>query len=260
MSRVIGVFSGKGGVGKTTTAVNLGVALTKLGKSVILIDSNVNTPNVSLHLGMNFTPFTIQDIMENVPYISQAMYIHESGLRVIPADFSLKDRHVDISELKNHVHKLAGDADYIIMDCAPGLGTDARAAIEACSEYLIVTNPELPAVADAYKAYKAIKIINGKVLGLVVNKVNNDNYELQSGEIEDFFNEKIIGIVPEDRNVRASIQNRMPVVMHKPNSKAAKAYRKLAMHIEGAKEKTFSDILLDFLSFDRKKMNKGTAL
>ena len=253
MSRIIGVFSGKGGVGKTTTAVNLGVALIKLGKSVILVDSNVNTPNVSLHLGMNFTPFTIQDMMENAPYISQALYVHESGLRVIPADFSLKERHVDIGELKNHIHKLAGESDYIIMDCAPGLGSDARAAIEACSEFLIVTNPETPAVADAYKTYKAIKGMNGKVLGVVVNKVNNDNYELQSNEIEDFFNEKIIGIVPEDRNVRAAIQNKRPVVMHSPNSKAAKAYQKLAMQIEGVKQRTLSDIFLEFIKMDRKK-------
>lgn len=248
MSRIIGVFSGKGGVGKTTTAVNLGVALAKLGKSVILVDSNVNTPNVSLHLGMNFTPFTIQDMMENALYIPQALYVHESGLRVIPADFSLKERHVDIAELKNHIHKLAGEADYIIMDCAPGLGLDARAAIDACSEFLIVTNPETPAVADAYKTYKAIKNMNGKVLGLVVNKVNNDSYELQSGEIEDFFNEKVIGIVPEDRSVRASIQNKKPVVMHKPNSKASKAYQKLAMHIDGIKQRTFSDVISDILA------------
>ncbi|MBI4177220.1 MAG: P-loop NTPase [Candidatus Aenigmarchaeota archaeon] len=253
MSRIIGVFSGKGGVGKTTTAVNLGIALTKLGKSVILVDSNVNTPNVSLHLGMNFTPFTIQDIIENQTYIPQALYIHESGLRVIPADFSLKDRHVDISELKNHMHKLAGESDYVIMDCAPGLGPDARAAIEACSEFLIVTNPETPAVADAYKTYKSIKGMNGKVLGLVVNKVNNDAYELQSGEIEDFFNENIIGIVPEDRNVRASIQDRKPITIYRPNSKAARAYRKLAMQIEGVREPTLGDILFSLLNMDRKK-------
>lgn len=253
MSRIIGVFSGKGGVGKTTTAVNLGVALTKLGKSVVLVDSNVNTPNVSLHLGMNFTPFTIQDMMENAPYIPQAIYVHESGLRVIPADFSLKERHVDISELKNHMHKLAGESDYVIMDCAPGLGPDTRASIEACSEFIIVTNPETPAVADAYKTYKAIKGVNGKVLGLVVNKVNKDGYELDSGEIEEFFNEKIIGIVPEDKSVRASIQNKRPVVMHKPNSKASKAYSRLAMHIAGVQTKTFSDILLEFLGPGRKK-------
>ncbi|MBI3413046.1 MAG: P-loop NTPase [Candidatus Aenigmarchaeota archaeon] len=253
MSRIVGVLSGKGGAGKTTTAVNLGVALTKLGKSVVLVDSNVNTPNVSLHLGMNFTPFTIQDIIENEPYIPQAIFIHESGLRVIPADFSLKDGHVDIGELKNHMHKLAGDSDYIIMDCAPGLGPDARAAIDACSEFLIVTNPETPAVADAYKTYKAIKSINGKILGLVVNKVNNDGYELQAGEIENFFNESIIGIVPEDKSVRSAVQNRVPVIIHRPNSKAAKAYKKLAMHIEGVRPRTLSDILFEFLKPDRKK-------
>lgn len=247
------MFSGKGGVGKTTTAVNLGVALAELGRSVILVDSNVNTPNVSLHLGMNFTPFTIQDMMENSPYIPQALYVHESGLRVIPADFSIKERHVDIAELKNHIHKLAGEADYIIMDCAPGLGPDARASVDACSEFLIVTNPETPAVVDAYKTYKAIKSMNGKVLGLVVNKVNNDAHELQSSEIEEFFNERIIGIVPEDRNVRASIQNKKPVVMHKPNSKAAKAYHGLAMHIDGLKRRNLSDVFLEFLKMERKK-------
>ncbi|MFH0890329.1 MAG: cell division ATPase MinD [Candidatus Aenigmatarchaeota archaeon] len=254
MSRIIGIFSGKGGVGKTTTAVNLGVALSRLGKSVILVDSNVNTPNVSLHLGMNFTPFTLQDMMDNNPYIPQALYVHESGLRVIPADFSIKERHSDISELKNHMHKLAGDYDYILMDCAPGLGQDARAAIEACNEFLIVTNPETPAIVDAYKTYKAIKNFNGKVLGLVVNKVNNDKDELQSNEIENFFNEKIIGIIPDDRSVRAAIQRKVPVVLHKPNAKASKAYNKLAAQIAGVRERTFSDILFSFLSRDDKRL------
>ncbi len=248
ISRIMGVFSGKGGAGKTTTAVNLGVALSKLGKAVVLIDSNVNTPNVSLHLGMNFTPFTIQDMMDNSPYIPQALFVHESGLRVIPADFSIKERHSDISELNNHMHKLAGDSDFIIMDCPPGLGLDARAAMEACSDFLIVTNPEIPAVADAYKAYKAIKGINGNVLGLVVNKFNNSREELQAGEIEDFFNEKIIAAIPEDRSVRSAIQHMAPVVMHAPRSGAAKAYNKLAMHIAGVKQRTFSDVISDILA------------
>ncbi len=251
MSRTIGIFSGKGGTGKTTTAVNLGVALSKLGKSVVLVDSNTNTPNVGLHLGMNFTPFTIQDMMDNNPYIPQALFVHESGLRVIPADFSIKERHSDISELKNHMHKLAGDSDYIIMDCPPGLGLDARAAMEACSEFLIVTNPEIPAVADAYKAYKAIKDLNGDMLGLVVNKFNNSREELRANEIEDFFNERIIAAIPEDRSVRAAIQHMTPVVMHAPRSVAAKAYSKLAMHLAGVKQRTFSDVISDILASRR---------
>jgi len=251
MSRIIGVFSGKGGVGKTTTAVNLGISLLNLGKSVMLVDSNVNTPNVSLHLGMDFKPFTLQDMMDNIPYLPEAIYSHESGLRVVPADFSVKDRHSDISELKNHIHKLAGEADYIIVDCAPGLGTDSRAAIEACDEFLIVTNPEIPAVTDAFKMYHTVKNANGNILGIVVNKVTNNREELQSDEIEEFFNDSIIGIIPEDKDVKTSIQKRTPVTIHKPYSKVSEAYYKLAMNLEGVRKKTFMDTLSEFLGFNK---------
>ena len=82
-----------------------------------------------------------------------------------------------------------------------------------------------------------------------------ERYEVRGDEpeeIEDFFNERIIGAIPEDRSVRAAIQHMAPVVMHAPRSGAAKAYNKLAMHIAGVKQRTFADVLFDFLSADRK--------
>ena len=85
------IVSGKGGVGKTTTAVNLGAALNKIDEDVVIVDTNLTTPNVGLHFGAPIVPVHLNHVMQGRAGIEEAIYEHESGTKIVPASLSLKD-------------------------------------------------------------------------------------------------------------------------------------------------------------------------
>lgn len=234
MTRIIGVVSGKGGVGKTTLVSNLGAALIKKGKNVIIIDGNVTTPNLSLHLGIPFYPVTLHDVLNKKIPIESAIYYHESGLKIIPASLSadaIKD--IKIERLQSVLLNLLGKAEVIIIDSAAGLGKEALAAITVADELIVVTNPEIPAVTDALKTIKTAETNGTKVLGVVVNRIKGLKHELPLSEIKSMLEVPIIAAIPEDIHVPRSIAKRTPVVHHRPNSKASLEFQRLASRIVG---------------------------
>src|SRR3989338_10734519 len=91
MAKLITITSGKGGVGKTTTAINLGAALNAFGKEVIILDANLTTPNIGLHLGAPLVPVSLNHVLSGKAKIVDAIYEHESGTKVIPSSLSVRD-------------------------------------------------------------------------------------------------------------------------------------------------------------------------
>jgi len=236
MTRIISVVSGKGGVGKTTTVSNLGAALVKRGKNVIVLDANVTTPNLSLHLGIPFYPITLHDVLKRKIPIEAAIYEHPSGMKVIPASLSAEAvKDTNIEKLQRVLINLLGRADIIIVDSAAGLGREALTAMRLADELLIVTNPDLPAVTDALKTIKIAEENNTKILGVVLNRFRGKKHEMPVSEIRSMLNYPILTIVPEDSSVPKSIKNRSPVVHHKPNARSSIAFKKLAARISGEK-------------------------
>jgi septum site-determining protein MinD len=234
MARIISVLSGKGGVGKTTLVSNLGAALIKRGKNVIIIDANVTTPNLSLHLGIPFYPVTLHDVLKNDVPIESAVYNHHTGLRVIPASLSVEAlKNVNMDKLEKALSNLFDKTDIIIVDAAAGLGKEALAAIGVADELIVITNPELPAVTDALKTIKIAQDNKTKVLGVVVNRVKGLKHELSMSEIKSMLDVPIISIVPEDLAVPRSIAKKTPVVHHKPRSKSSIEFQRLALRILG---------------------------
>jgi len=234
MARIIACVSGKGGVGKTVTVSNLGAALVKHGKNVIILDANVTTPNLSLHLGIPFYPITLHDVLKKKMPVESAIYYHHSGVKVIPASLSydaMKD--VDIERLESVLWNLLGKADIVIVDSAAGLGKEALTAINVADELIVVTNPDIPAVTDALKTIKIAQDNGTKVLGAVINRVRGLKHELSASDVKSMLGVPIIAIVPEDIAVPRSIANKMPVVHHRPNSRAAREFIRLAARIAG---------------------------
>ena len=254
MTRIISVVSGKGGVGKTTLVSNLGAALVKRGKSVIILDGNVTTPNLSLHLGIPFYPVTLHDVLKNKIPIESAMYHHESGLRIIPASLSaaaIKD--ISMEKFQATLLKLLGKADIVIVDAAAGLGKEALVAMGVADDLLVVTNPELPAITDALRTIKIAEENGTKILGVVVNRIRGLRHELSLSEIKSMLEVPIISAVPEDLAVPRSIAKRIPVVHHKPNSRASIEFHRLAARIVGepwasVKRKSWIDRLFFWLT------------
>lgn len=234
MTRILCVTSGKGGVGKTTITSNLGAALAELGKETLVIDANLTNANLGFHLGIPLYPKTLHDVLRGEAHITEALYIHNSGLRVIPAGLSIEDlRKTTPDKLSDVVLDLVGEPHTILIDSAAGLGKEALSAIESADEVLIVTNPELPAVTDALKTASLAEQLGAQISGVVLNRITGAPSELNLEEVEAMIGHNIIAAVPEDSKVREAIAVKMPVVQYKANSPAAMKIKKLAADIAG---------------------------
>ena len=97
MTRIIAVVSGKGGVGKTTMVANIGVALAKMGKNVIILDANLTTPSLGLHLGVPLYPITIHDVLKDQKNISDE--IARNLFRGLLAGISEEDNSLNFGKL-----------------------------------------------------------------------------------------------------------------------------------------------------------------
>lgn len=237
MAKVIGVFSGKGGVGKTTTTVNLGAALAyDFGKNVMVMDTNTTSSCLSLHLGMHYAPLTINNVLRNEVKHSDAVEKHGSGMNVIPASIRLQDSFVDLSNLPEIVKSASKGSDIVLLDTAPSIGEETLWSLKSCDEALIVTNPDLPSVVEALKMIKLAQEYEVNVIGLVVNKMKG-KHALSLDEISKICNVPIISTIPLDERVDESIKVNVPVVHFKPHSKASLAFKKLASNIIGEEYK-----------------------
>jgi septum site-determining protein MinD len=230
--KIITITSGKGGVGKTTTAINLGAALNYFGKEVIVVDANLTTPNVGLHLGAPIVPVNLNHVMLGKAKIVDAIYEHESGTKIIPSSLSVKElKRINHGKLKDVSKKLKGMADYVIFDSAAGLGDEAMGSFEAADELIIVTNPEITAVTDALKAVKMAEDMGKKVKGVIVSRVRNNSHEMSISNVMEMLDLPVLGVVPEDKHVLASLRNKDAVLHNYPNSKSSRAYMKIAAKI-----------------------------
>ena len=236
MTRIIGVVSGKGGVGKTTTAINLATALMHLGKESVVVDANLNTPNVSIHLGSPVLPKTLNDVLIGQKSISDVVYQHQSGLKVVPASLH-SEILPDHSRLSDALLDLENRTDFAVIDMPAGMGSEAKHAMESVDEILIVTNPELAAVTDALKTIKYAESLGKKVLGIVLNRQRKESHEMKLKDVESMLNSKIIAVVPEDEKVRRAFSKKQPVVSLYPKAKASKAFIEVAANISGIKLK-----------------------
>ena len=153
--KVYAVISGKGGVGKTTSAINLGSSVNSLGKEVIIVDANLTTPNIGLHLGSPIVPVTLNHVLNNKARVEEAIYEHESGTKILPSSLSIGElKNLEPDKIVDVAKKLRKIAECIFLDASAGLGDEAKAAIKACDEVIIITNPDISAVTDALKTIK----------------------------------------------------------------------------------------------------------
>jgi len=236
MARIIVINSGKGGVGKTTTAINLGASLNKMKKEVIIVDANLNTPNVGLQLGAPIVPVTLNHVLKRKADIEDAIYEHSSGTKIIPSSLSIKElTKFNTKKLPEIAQQLAKLCDYVIIDSAAGFGEEVIAVLEAADEIIIVTNPEMPAVTDALKAVKVARQMGKVINGVVVTRHNNAKYEMPLSSIKSMLESQIIGVIPEDKAVKEALNLRDAVVHTHPRSRVSRKYHEIACKVAGEK-------------------------
>ena len=233
MSVTVGILSGKGGAAKTTTALNLAAAFNHFGREVVLVDGNLSTPNVGLHLGVPIVPINLHHVVKGHNHITEAVYMHHSGMKFVPAGISINDLSNTVPEKMSKVlHGLHGLADIIVVDGAPGLGREALSVMDSVDDIIVVTNPELPAVTDALKTIKFAEGRGKKIKGIVIAK-SGKNYDISFENIQALLEKPILAVIPEDSAIRESLVQKDAVVHTHPKSKSSIAYKKLAADLIG---------------------------
>jgi len=249
MARIIGIVSGKGGVGKTTLTSNLGVALAQEGAKVAIMDANLTGANLGLHFGLISYPVSIHDVMKDEAILTDAMYKHPSGVDIIPASLSIDDVNTEPKNIRAAIDEHLGDRDYVLIDCATGLDRETLTALDMCDEVLLVTHPELPTISDALRTKTIAKEYGKRILGVVLNRVNKKD-EMKIENVSSFFDLPVIAAIPEDPSIRRSIEAKNPIILENPNHKVSREIRKIAYHLLGKvkkKEKGLIDRILSFL-------------
>jgi septum site-determining protein MinD len=234
MAKIYTIISGKGGVGKTTSAINLGIAMNHLGEDVIIIDGNLTTPNLGIHLGAPIVPTTLNHVLKGQAKIEDAIYEHESGTKIIPASLSLKEtERTNFKRLPEILKKLKKITDHILIDSAAGLGEEAKTAMDSADEIIIITNPEMAAVTDALKTIKLAEEKNKKIAGVIITRYEGKRVEMSIANIKDMLEVPLLGIIPEDDSIKESQVMKNSVIYTHPKSRAAKTYINTTKRILG---------------------------
>jgi septum site-determining protein MinD len=238
-AKVVTVTSGKGGVGKTTTTANIGVALAKLNQRVTLIDADIGLRNLDIVMGLeNRIVYDLVDVVEGRCKLRQAMIKHKQlpELYLIPAAQTRDKTAVSPADMIQLTDQLRQEMDFILIDCPAGIERGFRNAIAPADEVLIVTNPEVSAVRDADRIIGLLEAENKSPAKLILNRVKAEMVrkgEMMSAEdVTDILAIKLIGIVPEDDSVVSSSNAGTPLSLADA-SRAATAFRNIARRLMG---------------------------
>jgi len=230
------VASGKGGTGKTTTCANLAVSLSKFGKDVTVIDADISMANLELIMGIEGKPVTLNDVLAGTADIKSAIYEGPAGVKVVPAGVSLDAfKKAKPERLLEILNKLDEQCEILLIDCPAGIGKEALTAISAAEHLVVVVNPEISSISDALKVVSIAHRVETNVLGAIINRVTEDSSELSARSIETILEIPIVGIIPEDPNVRRSSAFGVPIVLKHGDSAAAQAIMELAAKLVGKK-------------------------
>jgi septum site-determining protein MinD len=240
-AKVITITSGKGGVGKTTTTANLGVALARIGKKVVVIDADIGLRNLDVVMGLeNRIVYDLVDVIEGRCRLRQAMIKHKQfpELYLIPAAQTRDKTSVSPADMIHICDKLRNEFDFIIIDSPAGIERGFRNAIAPADEVLIVTNPEVSAVRDADRIVGLLEAEHKNPGKLILNRLKPEMVKkgdmLSAADVVDILALEIIGIVPEDDHVIPASNSGVPVTLNE-NSRAGVAFRNIARRLTGEK-------------------------
>lgn len=227
-------------MGKTTLAANLGVAISNLGRNVLIVDCNIATPHLSLHFGIDLDCcHTINEVLRKKVALKDSLYGFNENLKILPASMDLDYlRNLTIDSLKSMARKSFGEFDVVLLDSAPGMGKETIVPLFLSDEAIMVASPQIPDIIDVNRLAEAVgrSKMGTEIRGLVLNKVRNKPFELGSDEIQRLTGVKVIGSVPEDENVPRSINSKMPIVMSRPYGGAGKAFIETARKVVGLED------------------------
>ncbi|MDD1659973.1 MAG: cell division ATPase MinD [Methanomicrobiales archaeon] len=234
MIRAYTIASGKGGTGKTTVTINLGAALAKLGLETYIMDADIGMANIGLLLGLEDAPVTIHEVLAGTASLDEAIYDGPNGVKVLPSGISLQGfQHANPDRFRDILHELVNRCDYLLIDSPAGISRDGVIPLAIADEVILVVNPEVSSIVDALKTKVLTEVVGGHVCCAILNRAGSEHTSLIQSKLEKTLGVKLVGVVPEDPNVRVAAVYKTPVVMKFPGTEASRAFRRIAANIAG---------------------------
>lgn len=238
MGEVIVITSGKGGVGKTTTCANIGTGLASLGKSVILIDTDIGLRNLDVVMGLeNRIVYNLVDVVEGNCRVKQAMIKDKRypELYLLPCAQTRDKTAVSPEQMKKLTLQLKEQFDYVLLDCPAGIERGFQNAIAGADRAIVVTTPEVSAIRDADRIIGLLHAYEVGRLDLVVNRLRMDMIHrgdmMSVADVTEILAIDLIGAVYDDEAVVVSTNHGQPLVGG--NSLAGRAYLNICKRILG---------------------------
>lgn len=232
--RIIGLISGKGGVGKTSMGVNLAIALKQMGNEVTLVDADFSASNLGVYLGRYDHPVKIQNVLQGDSDPQAAIFRHPTGIKAAVSSNEIHQVEPNTANLRQMLLEAAKDSDYVLVDCPPGLNSTVESIMASCDELMIVTMPTQTAGINAAQIIEKAKHLQQPVLGTIVNMVEDDpEKELVEREIEMMTESHIMGQIPYDPLMKKSLFENQPLVLYEPLSEASLRIKELAASMDG---------------------------
>jgi len=254
--RTIAITSGKGGVGKTNFAANLGVALSQIGKKVIIFDADLGLANVDVFFDLH-PKYNLKHVVSGEKEIEEILLEGPTGIKVVPASSGV-EMMANLPERERRrlivkLGELSNMADVMIIDTAAGISHNVLAFASAADMIIIMTTPDPAAITDAYAT---IKVLSRRKKGPFMLIVNMAADESQAREValslilvvRRFLELELnyIGFIPFDPFVSKALKGQVPLVLKYPGAPASRHIMAIASRIYSILGSTKRTCHMDF--------------
>ena len=230
------VTSGKGGVGKSSFALNTAIALASMKQRVLLIDADTNLANLDIMLGIS-PKHNLSDVILGGMFMKEIIITGPGGIDILPGasdDVEIVEIETEVrQQLVESFDEIEKGYNYVIIDTGAGLNPSVIDYVLSSDEVIVVTNPEPTAISDAYRVIKVVSMHSPTMkIRLMVNNVKSRDQAIRVWEgmnavVQSFINRSIdyLGHLPTDPAVAAAVTKRSPFVLEYPRSPASRELR-----------------------------------
>jgi len=232
---VYAIASGKGGVGKTTTAINLGAMLADRGHSVVVVDTDLGMANLAGFLDFAVESPTLHEVLAEEADYDEAIYEAPGGIDVLPSATDIEAfAKSNPANLSRVVEPLRAAYDYVLLDTGAGVSYDTLVPLALADATLLVATPDVASVRDTAKTGELSARVGTEVVGAVLTQRSSNI--LSADDVESTLGTEVLAVVPSDEAVPMGVDAGRPLASFAPNAPAGQAYRELAAVLTGDAE------------------------
>lgn len=253
-AKVIAITSGKGGVGKTSLSLNMGVALSQMGHKVCLFDADSNLANLNIMLKL-VPEYTLEHVLKGENSIHEIV-LEKHGVSIVPGASGIMDfTNLTLTKqqrLLQALTTLEDDYDYMLVDTSAGVHDQVLSFIEAAHQCLLVITAEPTSLTDAFSLLRVLKKRGfSKKVNVVVNSVNAELtarkiFSRFSGAVAKYIGYKVsyLGFVQKDQYMSKAICRQIPILVDKPSSPSSRCFWKLSLGLKKILDQTSDNLQL----------------